>query len=53
MRAMITTLLMTILVCVLNYLSYTAVSIAAVAVVTYLPVILIGLIFWYIISKFL
>lgn len=53
MRAMITTLLLTILVCVLNYLSYTTISIAAVAVITYLPVILIGLILWYVIAKFL
>ena len=37
----------------LNYLSYTGISIAAVAVVTYLPVILLGLALWYIISKFL
>lgn len=53
MRAMVTTLLLTTLVYVLNYLSYTEIAIAAVAVVTYLPVILLGLALWYIISKFL
>lgn len=52
-RAMFTTALLTALVCVLNYFSYTAVSIAAVAVLTYLPIILLGLILWYIIAKFL
>jgi putative flippase GtrA len=53
LRAMITTALLTALVYALNYLSYTGISIAAVAVVTYLPVILLGLALWYIISKFL
>lgn len=52
-RAMATTLLLTALVCVLNYLSYTTISIAAVAVLTYLPIILLGLILWYVIAKFL
>lgn len=52
-RAMATTLLLTVMVYVLNYLSFTSVSIAAVAVMTYLPIILIGLLIWYIIGKFL
>lgn len=52
-RAMATTALLTVMVYVLNYLSYTSVSIAAVAVMTYLPIILVGLIIWYIIAKFL
>ena len=52
-RAMVTTLLLTALVYVLNYLSYTGISIAAVTVITYLPVILLSLALWYIVSKFL
>lgn len=52
-RAMVTTLLLTAMVYVLNYLSYTAVAIGSVAVLTYLPIILIGLLIWYIVGKFL
>lgn len=53
MRAMVTTMLLTILVCVLNYLSYTSISIAAVAVLTYLPIIIFGLVLWYVVAQFL
>ena len=53
LRAMITTLFIGALVYALNALSYTAICIASVAVVTYLPVILLGLILWFVISKFL
>lgn len=53
LRAMLTTLFFCILVYALNSLSYTAISIATVAVVTYLPVILFGLALWFVIAKFL
>lgn len=52
-KAMITTLILTVLVCVLNYFSYTSIYIAAVAILTYLPVILFGLVLWYVIAQFL
>lgn len=52
-RAMVTTLLLTALVYALNYFALTSVSIATVALMTYLPIILIGLIVWYIVGKFL
>lgn len=53
LRAMLTTLFIGALVYALNVLSYTAIPIATVAVATYLPVILLGLIIWFVISKFL
>lgn len=53
MRAMVTTILLTTLVYVLNYLSYTGISIAAVAVLAYLPVIIFCLVLWYVIAQFL
>ena len=53
MRAIVTTILLTILVVILNYLSYTSISIAAVAMVTYIPVIFFGLVLWYVIAQFL
>ena len=53
MRAMTTTILMTILVCILNYLSFTTVAIAAVTFFTYFPIILLGLILWYVIAKYM
>lgn len=53
LRAMVATLFFTVLVYTLNALSYTAISIATVAVITYLPIILLGWTLWFIISKFL
>lgn len=53
MRAMTTTILLTTLVIVLNYLSFTTVAIAAVTIFAYLPIILVGLILWYVISKYM
>ena len=53
LRAILTTVFFCILVYALNSLSYTAISIATVAVVTYLPVILFGLALWFVIGKFL
>jgi hypothetical protein len=53
LKAVLTTLLVTALVCVLNYLSFTGIAIAAVSVLTYLPIILVGLLLWYVIEQFL
>lgn len=53
MRAILSTILLTILVVVLNYLSYTAISITSAAVMAYLPIIFFGLVLWYVIAQFL
>ena len=53
MRALITTLILTVLVCVLNYLDYTAIYIASTAIITYMPIIFLGLLLWYIIAQLL
>lgn len=53
MRAMVTSILLTVLVFTLNYLSYTTVAVAAVSFFAYFPIILVGLALWYIIAKFL
>lgn len=53
MRAMCTTLLLTVLVSVLNHFSYTAISIAAFTLLTLLPIIIFGLLLWYVIAQFL
>lgn len=52
-KAILTTVILAIVVCVLNYFSYTSIYIAAVAVLTYLPVIIFALILWYVIAQFL
>ena len=52
-KAILTTLLVAALVCVLNYLSFTGIAIASVTILTYLPIILVGLILWYVIEHFL
>ena len=53
MRAIMTTLILTLLVCVMNHYSYTAIVIASVSILTYLPVIILGLLLWYILAKLL
>jgi hypothetical protein len=53
LKAILTTLLVTALVCVLNYISFTGITIAAVSILTYLPIILVGLVLWYVIEKYL
>lgn len=53
LRALVTTLLITGVVCVLNYLSVTGIAIASIALLTYLPFIIIGLLMWYVIDKYL
>lgn len=50
-RAMATTLVLTVMVYALNYFSITSIAIASVALMTYLPIILIGLVIWYVIGK--
>lgn len=52
-RAMLTSLLLLVVVYVLNYLSYSTISLATVAIIAYLPVIFFGLTLWYIVAKFL
>ncbi len=53
MRSLLTTLMLTILVCVLNFISITDIFIGTVAILTYLPVILLGLILWYVLAQLL
>lgn len=53
LRAMLTTLFLGALVYALNALSYTAIPLVTVAVATYLPAIILGLIIWFVLSKFL
>lgn len=53
LRAIFTTLFLCALLYGLNTLNYTTISVATVAVVTYLPAILLGLVLWFVISKFL
>ena len=52
-RAIVTAGLLTALVYLLNYLEISVIYIASVALITYLPVILIALVLWYIIGKLL
>ena len=52
-RALVTTVILAFLVCVLNYFSYTSIYIASVAIITYLPAIIFALILWYVIAQFL
>ncbi len=52
-RAIMTTFLLTALVYLLNYLEMTAICVASVALVAYLPVIILALILWYVIGKLL
>ena len=52
-RALITTVLLTTLVIILNGMNFITVAIAAVSFFTYFPIILIGLVLWYIISKYM
>lgn len=53
MRAMTTTIILTIFVIILNYLSFTTVAIASVTIFAYLPIIVVGLILWYVIAKYM
>lgn len=52
-RAIVTAAILTALVCLLNYLEIATVCIASVALLTYLPVIIIALVLWYVIGKLL
>jgi hypothetical protein len=44
---------LTALVSVLNYISFTSIALASVAALTYLPIIIIGLILWHVIEQYL
>ena len=52
-RAITTAALLTALAYLLNYLEISVIYIASVALITYLPVIIIALILWYVIGKLL
>lgn len=52
-RAIVTAALLTALVYLLNYLEISVIYIASVALITYLPVIIIALVLWYVIGKLL
>lgn len=52
-KAMLTTLLLTGLVLLLRYLGVTAISIAMTALYAYIPVLLVLLVLWYVISQLL
>lgn len=52
-KAILTTVLLTALVCLLNYLQITTVYIAAAALVAYLPLLIIVLVLWYIVGHVL
>ena len=52
-RAVLTTLILTALVCLLNYLDITAICVASAALLAYLPLILIALVLWYVIGHLL
>lgn len=52
-RAIVTAALLTALAYLLNYLEISVIYIASVALLTYLPVIIIALILWYVIGKLL
>ena len=52
-KALLTTTVLTALVIVLNKLAYTSIIIASVAFLTYLPVILLAILMWYVLEKVL
>ncbi len=52
-KAILTTLLLTALVCLLNYLQIGAVYIASAALAAYLPLLIIVLVLWYVVGHLL
>ena len=52
-KAILTTTILTVLVCLLDYLGITAVYIASAALAAYLPLLIIVLILWYVIGHLL
>jgi hypothetical protein len=52
-KAILTTLLLTALVCLLNYLEIGAVYIASAALAAYLPLLIIVLVLWYVVGHLL
>ena len=52
-KAIITTLILTLLVCAFNFFGFTSICLATLPYLTYLIVFIIGMVIWYVISKFL
>ncbi len=52
-RAILTTGILTGLVCLMNYLSITSVYIASAALAAYLPLLVVVLVLWYVVAKLL
>ncbi len=52
-KAMLTTLILTVLVCLLNYLGVAAIYIASAALAAYLPLLIIVLVLWYVVGHLL
>ena len=52
-KAILTTALLTALVCLLNYLQIASVFIAAAALIAYIPLLIIALVLWYVIGHIL
>ena len=52
-KAMLTTLLLSLLVYGLNYIGCTVISIASAALIAYIPFLIVLLIIWYVVSKVL
>lgn len=52
-RAILTTALLTGLVCLLSYLSITSIYIASAALAAYLPLLIVVLVLWYVVAKLL
>ena len=52
-KAILTTALLTALVCLLNYLQISTVYIASAALAAYLPLLIIILVLWYVIGHLL
>lgn len=52
-KAILTTVLLTLLVFAMNYFGITSIAIASVTLLTYLPVIILGLLLWYVLAKLL
>lgn len=52
-RAVFTTAILTGLVCLLNYLGVASVCIASAALIAYIPFLIVMLILWYIVGKFM
>lgn len=52
-KAIVTTLLLTLLVCAFNFFGFTSICVASLAYLPYTIIFIFGLVLWYVISKFL